>query len=154
VRYDPFDKSVAWAFADGQWLKLKSRNQELFRSLTEHDVDLAVAEWRKRRSDVEKARLSEPVLVNFLKEIMHTETLLLARRRAAEERRIREAERDENACVEDATDGEDAQVNPTLAEAQDAPPQSRPDRQPSRTADYYSSFNEIDDDIEPLETFA
>ncbi len=154
VRYDPFDKSIAWAFVDGQWLRLKSRNQELFRSLTEHDVDLAVAEWRKRRSDVEKARLSEPVLVNFLKEIMHTETLLLARRRAAEERRIREAERDENAYVEDAAHDEEAEVDSTGAASRDAPPLSRPDRQPSRTADYYASFNEIDDDIEPLETFA
>lgn len=116
-----------------------------------------MAQWRKRRSDLEKARLSEPVLVNFLKEIMQTETLLLARRRAAEERRIWEAERDENAYMEDAADGEDgedAQVNPTLAAALDAPPQSRSDRQPKPTIDNYSSFAEIDGGIKPLETFA
>lgn len=93
VRYDPFDMAVAWAFADGQWLELKSRHEGVLRDLTERDVGLAAAEWRKRRSDVEKIRLDERELVQFLKEIMNTETLLLERRRAAEERKLRDKER-------------------------------------------------------------
>lgn len=144
VRYDPFDKSLAWAFANGRWLRLKSRNQELFRSLTEHDVDLAATEWRKRRSNVEKNRLSEPVLVKFLKEIMNTETLLLARRRAAEERRLREQEAEDGGGFDDGYDDD------SLPETADAAgkPQPKP-AAPAAT----QTFADIGADIELAETF-
>lgn len=89
VRYDPFDLAVAWAHVDGAWVELRSRHSQILRGFTEHQMDLMTAEWRKRRSAVEKAKLSEPVLVKFLKEVLQTETLLLERKRAAEERRLR-----------------------------------------------------------------
>jgi len=92
VRYDPFDKSVAWAFVDGAWLRLRTRHQQLLSGYTERDIDLATAEWRKRRSDVERRRLTQPLLIEFLKEISQTETLLLERKRAAEELRLRQSD--------------------------------------------------------------
>lgn len=155
VRYDPFDKSLAWAFANGRWLRLKSRNQELFRSLTEHDVDLAAAEWRKRRSDVEKNRLSEPVLVKFLKEVMGTETLLLARRRAAEERRLREQEAEDGAGFDDGSDGSDGGDGD--GDGDDASPRAanaagKPRPKPAAPA-AAPTFADIGADIELAETF-
>jgi len=89
VRYDPFNLAIAWAFIDGRWLRLRTRHQRLLSRFTERGLDLATAEWRKRRSSVEKTRLSQTVLIKFLKEILDTETLLLERKRAAEERRLR-----------------------------------------------------------------
>ena len=158
VRYDPFDKSVAWAFADGRWLRLKSRNQELFKSLTEHDVDLAVSEWRKRRSDVEKTRLSEPVLVKFLKELRQTEVLLLARRRAAEERRLRHSEGDEDGYDEDVVEADvptaDTQkpaVEPHVPARADSSANAA--RNTSISA-YHASFAELGDAIESMEAAA
>lgn len=147
VRYDPFDKSVAWAYADGQWLRLKSRNRELLRDLTEHDLDLATTEWRKRRSAVEKTRLSEPVLVKFLKEIMETETLLLARKRAIEERRIREQEEDASTW-EDDDDGTAEEVDGSTA-ASTPHAACRPACAPDSNQ---SVFADCGDDLEILET--
>lgn len=162
VRYDPFDKSLAWAFAGGQWVRLKSRNQEVFQSLTEHDIELAVTEWRKRRSNVEKTRLSEQVLVKFLKEIRQTESLLLARRRAAEERRLRESEDADNQ-YDDATDD----VGDNTADA-DAESRSAAETQPAAKAQkpvgpakkttsakaQNSSFADFGDELETLETLS
>ena len=146
VRYDPFDKSVAWAFADGRWLRLKSRHQDLLRNVTEHDLDLVTSEWRKRRSDVEKARLSEPVLIEFLKEIWKTEVLLLARKRAAEERRLRDAESDDTGEDEDDDLEEVPLTNPPTAPA--PLPSTRAKRS---SVSGKHAFDSISDDIEFLE---
>ncbi len=89
VRYEPFDMSRAYAFVDRCWVVLKSRFAETLRYRSEREVELATTEWRKRRSVVERTRLTDAKLVEFLREIDQTETLLLERRRAAEERRKR-----------------------------------------------------------------
>lgn len=138
VRFDPFDKSVAWAYVDGSWLRLRSRHHRLLRGFTQHDLDLATAEWRKRRSAVEKNRLSEPVLVKFLKEILETETLLLERKRSAEERRVRDAD----------DGGERVQTQDPKSDAGGACPESV-----TESLNSASTFAVIDGDIELLETF-
>jgi putative transposase len=140
VRYDPFDKSIAWAYVDGSWLQLRTRHDLLLRGFTQHDLDLATAEWRKRRSVVEKTRLSEPLLVKFLKEILETETLLLERKRAAEERRIREAEDDADS-IEQAYSDESPTPSP------EAVPQLTATQSPS-----YKTFATVQGNIEILET--
>jgi putative transposase len=89
VRYEPFDMSRAWAFVDRRWIPLQSRFAQTLRHRSEREIALATAEWRKRRSDVERTRLTDFKLVKFLQEIDQTETLLMERRRAAEERRKR-----------------------------------------------------------------
>lgn len=89
VRYEPFDMSRAYAFVERRWIPLQSRFAQTLRHRSEREVALATAEWRKRRSDVERTRLTDSKLVKFLKEIDQTETLLLERRQAAEERRKR-----------------------------------------------------------------
>lgn len=119
VRYDPYDKSVAWAFVDGAWLRLRTRHDALLRGFTERDIDLATIEWRKRRSMVERQRLTQPVLIAFLKEILETEVLLLERKRAAEERRLRQAELDSY----DAGDADESVSGPEVSDS--LPPNSR-----------------------------
>ncbi|MFT7776615.1 transposase [Roseateles sp.] len=120
VRYDPFDKSVAWAFVDGAWLRLRTRHDALLRGFTERDIDLATIEWRKRRSMVERQRLTQPVLIAFLKEILETEVLLLERKRAAEERRLRQPEAD----MYDVVDADEAPPGRQASDSQ--PPDARP----------------------------
>ena len=120
VRYDPFDKSVAWVFVDGAWLRLRTRHDALLRGFTERDIDLATLEWRKRRSMVERQRLTQPVLIAFLKEILETEVLLLERKRAAEERRLREPE----VGMHDVVDADE--VPPGRQSSDSQPPDARP----------------------------
>lgn len=89
VRYEPFDMSRAYAFVERRWIPLQSRFAQTLRHRSEREVALATTEWRKRRSNVERTRLTDSKLVKFLQEIDQTETLLLERRRATEERRKR-----------------------------------------------------------------
>jgi putative transposase len=103
VRYDPFDKSRAWAYVQGQWLELKTRHKNVLRLFTDRTLELAIVEWKRRRNLVAKKRLNEPTLVKFLQEILETETLLKERRRAAEERRLRSMSGDD---VDDAGDND------------------------------------------------
>jgi transposase InsO family protein len=121
VRYDPFDMSRAWAFVDRRWLELKSRHKPLLQMFAEHDIDLAVIEWKRRRNFVGKKRLNEASLIKFLKEILQTETLLLERKRAAEERRLREeADRDQDLADDDGdSDESQVQSDPSAAESDD-----------------------------------
>lgn len=118
VRYDPFDLSKAWALVGRAWQPLKSRHTQLLRGFTEHEMDLMTAEWRKRRSAVEKTRLSEPVLVKFLQEVLQTETLLLERKRAAAERYLREAQAD---AVIDVPIEQDGSAETATSTAEPAP---------------------------------
>ena len=97
VRYDAEDMSRAYAHIDGAWVTLVAAHfaQEL-RYKTEHEIKLLTEEWRRRRSKVEKTRLTDVALIKFLKEVLETETLLKERRQAAQEwahRQKREPER-------------------------------------------------------------
>lgn len=83
VRYDPYDLSAAYAYVDGKWIKLSSRIPWL-RHRTESELRLALEEFRKRRGDVERGRLTETRLARFLRDLETKEEFLLARRRAIE----------------------------------------------------------------------
>jgi putative transposase len=99
VRYEPMDVNVAYAQVDGKWERLKTRHEAVLSNRTEREIALASAEWRKRRSQVEKGRLVDKALVTFLIEMEQTETLLLERRRANEMRRILANQMDEEPAL-------------------------------------------------------
>jgi len=85
VRYDSEDMSRAYAHVDRKWVLLKARHMQDLRYKTEHDIALVTEEWRKRRSKVEKERLTDTALIKFLREVQQTQTLLKERRQAAQE---------------------------------------------------------------------
>jgi len=87
VRYDPSNMGVAFAYAGGEWLRLTcTRHAKLVWGLTEKQLQEVSTEWRRRRSDVEKERLTDTTLIKFLKRVIAQQLLLVERRRAAEER--------------------------------------------------------------------
>jgi transposase InsO family protein len=87
VRYDPGNLGVAYAFVSGEWVRLTcTRHAKLVWGLTERQLQAFTTEWRKQRSDVEKERLTDSTLIQFLKKVYDQQTVLVARRQAAEER--------------------------------------------------------------------
>jgi hypothetical protein len=90
VRYDPSNLGVAFAFIDREWARLTcSRHASLVWGLTERQLQAFTSEWRQRRSAVEKERLTDAKLIQFLKQVNEQQLVLLERRQAAEERQRR-----------------------------------------------------------------
>ncbi|HLO96310.1 MAG TPA: DDE-type integrase/transposase/recombinase [Burkholderiaceae bacterium] len=88
VRYDPGNMGVAFAYIDREWVRLTcTRHAKTVWGLTEKELLEASTEWRRRRSAVEKTRLTDAALIKFLKEVNAEQLMLLRRRQAAEERK-------------------------------------------------------------------
>ncbi len=88
VRYDPGNMGVAFAYVDREWVRLTcTRHAKTVWGLTEKELLEASTEWRRRRSAVEKTRLTDAALIKFLKEVNAEQLMLLRRRQAAEERK-------------------------------------------------------------------
>jgi putative transposase len=120
IRYDPFDLSRAFALLDGQWQQVRTRHIGIFEGRSEGELQTLVDEWRQRRRWVEKERLTETKLARFLEEIEHTESLLKARRRAAEDRQARRLA--EGADTVDAADAGDERVGAPMVQPQPSDP--------------------------------
>jgi putative transposase len=86
VRFDPMDMSIAYALVGGSWVTLKSRFAVVLARRTERELALAREEWLRRRSQVDKTRLTETAFVKFLIELDETEALLVEQLRANAER--------------------------------------------------------------------
>lgn len=106
VRYDSEDMSIAYAHIGGTWLRLRARHHAHLRYMSEHYIKLLTEEWRKRRSAVEKERLTDTVLIKFMHQIQGTETLLKERKQEAEERAKRLARRGHSATESDICERE------------------------------------------------
>jgi hypothetical protein len=80
------DMSIAYALVGGSWVTLKSRFAVVLARRTERELALAREEWLRRRSQVDKTRLTETAFVKFLIELDETEALLVEQLRANAER--------------------------------------------------------------------
>lgn len=132
VRYDPGNLGVAYAFVGGEWIRLTcTRHARLVWGLTERQLQAFTAEWRKQRSDVERERLKDSTLIQFLKKVYDQQTVLVARRQAAEERQrlLAAGALPEDWDEEDLQDGVGGSGMPMPDEADD-PPQS--DKRPAK----------------------
>lgn len=114
VRYDPMDLSTAWAYVDGSWVTVRSRFADALRNRSERQIEDFTEEWRKRRSDVERIRLSDTALVKFMLQVEKEEQFLKDRRRAAEERRANEPQGQVEPC-DQAAMAENVTSSPTEA---------------------------------------
>jgi transposase InsO family protein len=77
VRYDPFDLSVAWAQVDGAWTRIRSKHGALLVHYSEHQVLALTEQWRQRRGEVKRERLTDLTLVELLNDAMATEAQLV-----------------------------------------------------------------------------
>jgi hypothetical protein len=112
VRFDPFNAANAYAHVEQGWVRLTARHHHVLRFYSSHYVQLVSEEWRRRRSAVEKERLSESSLVKFILEIKETEALLKQRKQEACEREWRHR-------VSGADDAMDVALNPEEFNAPD-----------------------------------
>lgn len=85
VRYEPFDVSVAWAFVDGQWVRLRCRFDNLLQGLGEREIALVTEEYKRRYGEARRRRLNDTSLAEFLREVQKKELLLTERKRAMEQ---------------------------------------------------------------------
>lgn len=87
VRFDPYNMAIAYAMVQGGWVTLRSRFFAELKGRGERELIVAREQYRKRRGDVEKLRLSESSFVKFLLEMDKTEEMLIEHHRSIEMRR-------------------------------------------------------------------
>jgi len=84
VRYEPLDLSVVWGFVGRKWIRLTSTRWDLLLDgLSESDVEVASAVYKKRQSDVNKARLTSTSLARFIAAAEDKELILQLKKTAA-----------------------------------------------------------------------
>jgi len=67
VKYDPFDMSIAYAYVNKYWIKLRSENFMLFENRTEKEIQMATIEIRKRMKNAGNAiEITGKIIANFL----------------------------------------------------------------------------------------
>lgn len=67
VRYDPFDMSIAYAYVNKYWIKLRSENFMLFENRTEKEIKMATIEIRKRmRNAGNSIEITGTIIAKFL----------------------------------------------------------------------------------------
>lgn len=67
VKYDPFNMSIAYAYVNKYWIKLRSENFMLFENRTEKEIQMATIEIRKRMKNAGKAiEITGKIIANFL----------------------------------------------------------------------------------------
>lgn len=147
VRYDSDNMAIAYAHVGGAWVRLRARHQAHLRFVSEHYIKLLTDEWRKRRSAVEKERLTDTALIKFLLEVQKTETLLKERKQEAEERARREMSR-----TETDTDTDMDTVEPESPEADERGVESA-SQATSDLGQVASTPDARDEDIETLEIY-
>jgi transposase InsO family protein len=101
VRFNPCNMAEAYALITGKWIRLRSRFYAELRGRGERELRIAREEYKKRRSDVEKLRLSESSFVKFLLQLDATEEMLIEHHRSIEMRRAA-AQRDDQDDIEPA----------------------------------------------------
>jgi hypothetical protein len=119
--------NLAYAQINAALEVLRTRHAAVLSNRTEREIALACAEWRRRRSSVEKIRLSDKTFGSVPPEIQQTESLLLERRRANEMRRSQGMEVDEDDPAATAGTGQALHAqppSPLANEAVDPPLQS------------------------------
>ncbi len=76
VRYDPFDMSIAYAYINKYWTKLRSENFMLFENRTEKEIKLATIEIRKRMKNAGNVNeITGKIIANFLNSAESKEVL-------------------------------------------------------------------------------
>jgi len=85
VRYEPYDISKAWAFVDGQWVRLRCRFDNLLLGLSEREIALVTEEYRRLYGAARRRALNDTSLAAFLREVQQKELLLTERKRAMEQ---------------------------------------------------------------------
>ena len=114
VRYDPFDRGIAYAFLKGRWIECTSEYYGIFKGRSEKEINMASTEYRRRneRSN-KKLKISALVMGNFLKEIEAEETFQKQRLKDLESQLILEnSEESPNDLleVEDSNEASDAKT--------------------------------------------
>ncbi|OKH49988.1 hypothetical protein NIES30_04570 [Phormidium tenue NIES-30] len=102
VRYDPFDRGIAYAFLKGRWVECRSELYSIFKGRSEKEIQMVSAECQKRneRSN-KKLKLNASAIGNFLKKIEAEEAFLKQRLKDLESQRISEdSEKDFNGFIE------------------------------------------------------
>lgn len=91
VRYDPFDMGVAYAYAEGRWVKCISQYYSIFAGRTEKEVLLAAAEIKHlhKRTGI-STNLNAKRLADFIASVQEHETLLMQRLRDLENKQVLE----------------------------------------------------------------
>ncbi|MBW4461754.1 MAG: DDE-type integrase/transposase/recombinase [Nodosilinea sp. WJT8-NPBG4] len=91
VRYDPFDRGIAYAFLKGRWVECKSAYYSIFKGRSEKEIEMVSAEYRKRNERSNKElKLNALVIGNFLKEIEAEENFQKQRLKDLEAQQILE----------------------------------------------------------------
>jgi putative transposase len=100
VRYDPFDMGVAYAYAEGRWVKCISQYYSIFAGRTEKEVLLAASEIKhlNKRTGV-SSNLNAKRLADFIASVQEHETLLLQRLRDLENKQVLENLTSNLSCV-------------------------------------------------------
>lgn len=80
VRYDPFNAGLAYAYADGRWIALKSLWYAVFSRYSEREIQAATQEIReKNRSEYRNRQVNAEVLARFLLGLEAEEAALRAK---------------------------------------------------------------------------
>ncbi|MBD2565924.1 Mu transposase C-terminal domain-containing protein [Nostoc linckia FACHB-391] len=88
VRYDPWNAGIAYALAQGQWVKCISSYYQYFQGRSEKEIRLASAELNQRQRNYgRKLTINDRELVEFLKSKFAQEGAIL-------KQRLRDAEHD------------------------------------------------------------
>lgn len=78
VRYDPFDMSIAYAYVNKYWVKIRSENFMVFENRTEKEIKMATIEIRKRMKNAgNTVKMTGPIIAKFLDSIESEEVLRL-----------------------------------------------------------------------------
>ncbi|MDA2530480.1 TnsA endonuclease N-terminal domain-containing protein [Bacillus cereus] len=78
VRYDPFNMSIAYAYVNKHWIKLRSENFMIFENRTEKEIKMATIEIRKRMKNSGKAiEMTGAIIAKFLDSVESKEILKL-----------------------------------------------------------------------------
>lgn len=76
VRYDPFNMSIAYAYVNKYWIKLRSENFMIFENRTEKEIQIATIEIRKRMKNTGNAiEITGKIIANFLNSAESKEVL-------------------------------------------------------------------------------
>ena len=90
VRYDPFDRGTAYAFAGNHWVRCCSEHHTTFRGHSEREVMLASKELcRRHKNQARQFKTGGKQLADFLESVDNDEVLLVQRLRDRDTRGMR-----------------------------------------------------------------
>ncbi len=93
VRYDPFDKSVAFAWIKDHWAPCQSEYANVFQGRTEKEIETATKELRARTKRTgDRRAINAKLIADYLRSTSVTEKVLEQQRRDHETHGIRQPE--------------------------------------------------------------